>query len=156
MPVPSLRRRPLAASALAALLALAPAACDLDAGGPEGPRLQAGWLDPMETAPAAGTPPTIGVQGGAGLVQVTGEFVRTCTSGTLRITHALDASALTFRASFTPAQSCTSEPPTRQLLRYFAYLFNTPPGTYDVRVVHENDDLTGAAGTVHEQTVTVF
>ena len=29
-------------------------------------------------------------------------------------------------------------------------------GTYQVRVLHENDDLAGATGIVHEETVTVF
>ena len=154
MPAPSLRR--LAAPALAALLALAPAACDLDGRDPNAPQLQQQWTALDGAPPPAGSPPNVEVDGGAALVQVTGEFVRTCTEGNVRVTHALDGTTLTFRAIFTPAASCASSTPTRQYLRYFGYLFNVPAGTYQVRVLHENDDLAGATGIVHEETVTVF
>lgn len=154
MPAPSLRR--LAAPALAALLAFAPAACDLDAHDPNAPQLQQQWIALDGTAPPAGSPPNVEVDAGAALVQVIGEFVRTCTEGNLRVTHALDGTTLTFRAIFTPAASCASSTPTRQYLRYFGYLFNVPAGTYQVRVLHENDDLAGATGIVHEETVAVF
>jgi hypothetical protein len=154
MPAPSLRR--LAAPALAALLALAPAACDLDGRDPNTPQLQQQWVDPQEAAPAPGTPPTVLVDGGDGLVSVSGEFVRTCTQGNVNLTHTFDGANLTFRAVFTPAESCATSTPTRQFLRYFGYLLNVPAGTYQVRVLHENDDLAGATGTVHEETITVF
>lgn len=154
MPTPSLRR--LAAPALAALLALAPGACDLDGRDPDAPQLQQQWTALDGPPPPAGSPPNVEVGGGAALVQVTGEFVRTCTEGNVRVTHALDGTTLTFRAISTPAASCASSTPTRQYLRYFAYLFNMPVGTYQVRVLHENDDLAGATGIVHEETVTVF
>ena len=39
--------------------------------------------------------------------------------------------------------------------RYFGYLFNMRPDTYQVRMLHENDDLTGATRVVHEQTVVI-
>ena len=89
-------------------------------------------------------------------MSLSGEFVRTCMEGNVQLTHTVDGSALTFRAIFTPAPSCTSTEPTRQFLRYFGYLFNVPAGTYQVRVLHQNDDLTGAAGIAHEETITVF
>ena len=154
MPASLLRR--LAAPALAALLALAPAACDLDGRDPNAPELQQQWLTVEEAPPAPGTPPTINIEGGAGIMSFSGEFVRTCTSGNVQLTHAIDGSALTIRAIFTPAQSCATGTPTRQFLRYFGYLFNVPAGTYQVRVLHENDDLAGATGVVHEETVSIF
>ena len=157
MPAPSLRLRRLAAPVLAAVLALASSACDLDGRDPNAPDLQQQWVAPPdEPGPAAGTPPTVVVDGGSRLVSLTGEFVRTCTAGNVRLEHAIDGSALTFRAIFTPATTCADTPPTRQYLRYVAYLFNVPPATYNVRVLHENDDLAGATGLVHEETVTVF
>jgi hypothetical protein len=72
------------------------------------------------------------------------------------VTHTFDGSALTFRATFTPHESCASTTPTRQLIRYSAYLTRVPAGTYQVRVIHVNDDLVGGTATVLERTITVL
>ena len=147
---PARIRRPAALLLVGAL-----AACSLDTQDPNEPQLAQQWV-PEEATPPAGYVPTIDVQGGLGLVRLTGEFVRTCTAGTLRVTHVIEGSALTFRASFTPEGRCASEPPTRQFLRYYVYLTRVPVGTYQVRVIHENDDLVGETGVAQEQTITVF
>ena len=155
MPTPSARVRRLVGPALAAAVALLPAACSLDSDN-NAPQLVQQWVLAEETAPPPGTPPTVQVEGGAAIVSLAGEFVRTCTAGTVNVTHTLDAPMLVFRATFTPAASCSSETATRQFVRYFAYLTRVPIGTYQVRVVHENDDLVGGTGTAHEETITVF
>ena len=154
--MPALPLRRLGAAVLAAALALAPAACDLDDSASDAPQLVQQWVLAEETAPAPGTAPNVEVEGGAALVRLAGEFVRTCTTGNVQVTHAFDGSNLTFRAVFTPAQTCANEAPTRQFVRYFAYLTQVPPGTYDVRVIHENEELAGGTGTVLQQTITVF
>jgi len=154
MPVPPLRR--LVAPAVAAFLALAPAACDLDGRDPDEVQLQQQWVVSEDPPPAPGTPPSADVNGGAGIMSITGQFVRTCTSGNLQLTYTFDGTALTLRAVFTPAASCANEPPTRQHLHYFGYLFNLRADTYQVRMLHENDDLAGAASVVHEETVEIF
>ena len=155
MPAPSRRLRRLAAPALAALLALVPAACDLEGSNPNTPRIVESGEVAEEPAPPPGTPPVVEVEPGAGVIGIRGEFVRSCTVGQVGITHTFDGSALTFRATSTPAGSCADAEPTRQFLRYIAYLTHVPPGTYQVRVIHVNDDLAGGTGTVFEQTITV-
>ena len=150
------RLRRLAVPALASALALLPAACDLDGRDANAPQLVQQWVLAEEPAPAPGSVPNVEVQGSTNLVSLAGEFVRTCTAGTVGVTHAFDGSNLTFRARFTPADVCATEAPTRQFVRYFAYLTRVVPGTYQVRVIHENDDLAGGTGTVLQQSVTVF
>ena len=156
MPAPSRLRRRLTASALAAVLALLPAGCDLDGRDPNAPQIVENWVIVEEPPPAPGTPPNVELQPGTSLIGLSGDFVRTCTTGRVGVTHTFDGSALTFRASFFPHASCATAQPIRQLIRYSAYLTRVPPGTYQVRIIHVNDDLVGESGTVLEQTVTVL
>lgn len=154
--MPTRPARLLVAPALAAALALLPAACDLDGRDANAPQLVQQWVLAEEPAPAPGSAPNVEVTGGANLVSVTGEFVRTCGEGQVGVTHAFEGTNLTFRARFTPAASCANTAPIRQFVRYFAYLTQVAPNTYQVRVIHENDELAGGTGTVLQQTITVF
>jgi hypothetical protein len=154
MLVPSTRLR-RGVAALAAVTAAALAGCDISTDPNVEPQLTLFWQPPTNLAPVAEDVTKIGITAGTGFVQgLGGTIVAPCLTANRNGRFEIGDDEITIRVILTPGGSNCSAGPTSPL-SYNVYLINLEPGTYNVRIIHEGDQLVPSGTVVKERSVTV-
>lgn len=150
---PTRLRRGVAALVAAAAAVLA--GCDLSTDPAAEPQLNLFWQPPQSQTPVAEDAARIGITAGTGYVQgLGGTIVAPCLTANRAGRFDIGADEITIRVIVTPSGgSCSAGPP--YALGYNLYLLNVEPGTYNVRIIHEGDQLVPTGTVVKETSVTV-
>jgi hypothetical protein len=151
--LPTRLRRGVAA--LVAVAATALAGCDISTDPNGEPQLTLFWQPTTNLAPVAEDVTKIGITAGTGFVQgLGGTIVAPCLSANRNGRFEIDDDEITIRVILTPSGGNCSAGPTSPL-SYNVYLVNVEPGTYNVRIIHEGDQLVPSGTVVKERSVTV-
>jgi len=151
---PTRLRRGVAALVAAAAAVLA--GCDISTDPGAEPQLTLFWQPPLSLAPTAEDVAKIGITAGTGYVQgLGGTVLAPCLTANRNGRFDIGDDEITIRVIVTPSGSNCSAGPTSPL-SYNVYLLNVEPGTYNVRIIHEGDQLVPTGTVVKETSVTVI